>query len=111
MLRPCQSCHLGRKVAIVNLDPGNENMNYKPAVDVSEVVTVEDVMEAMKLGPNGSLMFAMQFVRYNLEWLDSKLDSMDLDTLHHEGTALLFCSVFLHINGLRIKGHFKIIPF
>ena len=32
--------HLGRKVAIVNLDPDNENMNYKPAVDVSELVTV-----------------------------------------------------------------------
>ena len=111
MLRPCQSCHLGRKVAIVNLDPGNENMNYKPAVDVSEVVTVEDVMEAMKLGPNGSLMFAMQFVRSNLDWLDSKLDSVDLDTLHHEGSALLSFCFFLHINGLRIKGHFKIIPF
>lgn len=69
---------LGRKVAIVNLDPGNENMTYKPAVDVSELVTVEDVMDGMKLGPNGGLMHAMQFVRTNLDWLDSKLGSVDL---------------------------------
>jgi len=37
-------------------------------------------MEEMKLGPNGGLMFAMQFVRTNLEWLDSKLDTVDLDS-------------------------------
>ena len=71
---------LSRKVAIVNLDPGNENMTYKPAIDVSELVTVEEVMDEMKLGPNGGLMYAMQFVRTNLEWLDSKLSSVDLDT-------------------------------
>ena len=29
---------LGRKVAIVNLDPGNENMSYTAAVDVAELV-------------------------------------------------------------------------
>ena len=71
---------LGRKVAIVNLDPGNENMTYQPAVDVSELVTVEEVMDEMKLGPNGGLMYAMQFVRTNLDWLDSKLGSVDLDS-------------------------------
>ena len=71
---------LSRKVAIVNLDPGNENMTYKPAIDVSELVTVEEVMDEMKLGPNGGLMYAMQFVRTNLEWLDSKLSSVELDT-------------------------------
>ena len=31
---------LGRKVAIVNLDPGNENMSYTAAVDVAELVQV-----------------------------------------------------------------------
>ena len=71
---------LGRKVAIVNLDPGNENMTYQPAVDVSELVTVEEVMDEMKLGPNGGLMYAMQFVRTNLDWLDSKLGTVDLDS-------------------------------
>ena len=42
---------LGRKVAIVNLDPANENMTYSAGVDISDLVTVEEVMDQMKLGP------------------------------------------------------------
>jgi len=71
---------LGRKVAIVNLDPANENMTYTADVDISDLVTVEEVMDQMKLGPNGGLMYAMQFVRTNLDWLDVKLGSVDLDS-------------------------------
>ena len=71
---------LGRKVAIVNLDPANENMTYTADVDISDLVTVEEVMDQMKLGPNGGLMYAMQFVRTNLDWLDMKLGSVDLDS-------------------------------
>lgn len=70
---------LGRKVAIVNLDPANENMTYTAQVDISDLVTVEEVMDQMKLGPNGGLMYAMQFVRTNLDWLDIKLGSVDMD--------------------------------
>jgi len=71
---------LGRKVAIVNLDPANENMTYTSDVDVADLVQVEEVMDQMKLGPNGGLMFAMEFVRTNIEWLDSKLGSLDLSS-------------------------------
>ena len=71
---------LGRKVAIVNLDPANENMTYTSDVDIAELVQVEDVMEQMKLGPNGGLMFAMEFVRTNIEWLDKKLGDLELSS-------------------------------
>lgn len=71
---------LGRKVAIVNLDPANENMTYTSDVDIADLVQVEDVMDQMKLGPNGGLMFAMEFVRTNIEWLDKKLGDLDLSS-------------------------------
>ena len=71
---------LGRKVAIVNLDPANENMTYTSDVDIADLVQVEDVMEQMKLGPNGGLMFAMEFVRTNIEWLDRKLGDLPLSS-------------------------------
>ena len=51
---------MGRKVAIVNLDPANENMNYTADVDVSELIKLEDVMDTMGLGPNGGLVYCMQ---------------------------------------------------
>jgi len=75
---------LGRKVAIVNLDPANENMNYKPTVDISELVTLEDVMDNLKLGPNGGLVYCMQYLLQNSTWLQGRLDSLQ------EGTYYLF---------------------
>ena len=44
---------IGREVAIVNLDPANENIPYKCAIDLAELISVADVMEELKLGPNG----------------------------------------------------------
>ena len=44
---------LGRKVAVINLDPANDSLPYEVAVDVGELVSLEAVMESVKLGPNG----------------------------------------------------------
>ncbi len=44
---------LGRKVAVVNLDPANDLLPYTPDVDITELVCLETVMEELKLGPNG----------------------------------------------------------
>lgn len=44
---------LGRKVAIVNLDPANDIPPYTPSVDVAELVSLENVMRELQLGPNG----------------------------------------------------------
>ena len=34
-------------------DPAAENFNYPVSFDVRELITLEDVMEEMQLGPNG----------------------------------------------------------
>ena len=44
---------LGRKVAVVNLDPANDALPYECAIDVAELVSLEVVMQSMHLGPNG----------------------------------------------------------
>jgi hypothetical protein len=44
---------LGRRVAIVNLDPANDVLPYTPDVDVAELVCLDTVMEELHLGPNG----------------------------------------------------------
>ena len=71
---------MGRKVAIVNLDPANENMTYQPDVDVADLVRLEEVMETMGLGPNGGLVYCMQFLLENYSWLEGRLDSLDPNT-------------------------------
>ncbi|XP_055067865.2 GPN-loop GTPase 2 [Misgurnus anguillicaudatus] len=75
--------HLGRKVVIVNLDPANEGLPYPCAVDISELVTLDDVMDGLKLGPNGGLIYCMEYLEANLDWLEDKLR-------HHQDSYFLF---------------------
>lgn len=64
---------LGRKVLVVNMDPANEGLPYTCEVDVSELVTLDDVMEGLKLGPNGGLLYCMEYLQANMAWLENKL--------------------------------------
>jgi len=67
---------LGRKVAIVNLDPANENVEYNAEIDVASLVQLQEVMETMKLGPNGALVYCMEFLRENFSWLEDRLNEL-----------------------------------
>lgn len=67
---------LNRMVAVINLDPANENMMYKPAIDVMELICAEDVMSTLNLGPNGALMYCMEYLEENFDWLLSKLSNV-----------------------------------
>ncbi|NXH67775.1 GPN2 GTPase, partial [Hydrobates tethys] len=64
---------IGRKVTVVNLDPANEAMPYRCAVDIAELITLPDVMENLKLGPNGGLIYCMEYLEANCDWLREKL--------------------------------------
>jgi len=55
------------------LDPANENMEYTPAVDVSELIKHDEVMKHFKLGPNGALIYCMEFLETNIKWLITKV--------------------------------------
>lgn len=57
---------IGRKCAIINLDPANERQPYPNcAFDIRDFITVEDVMNSNNLGPNGGLMYALESLDAN----------------------------------------------
>ncbi|NXH22483.1 GPN2 GTPase, partial [Bucco capensis] len=64
---------LGRKVTVVNLDPANEAVPYQCSLDIAELITLPDVMESLKLGPNGGLIYCMEYLEANFDWLQEKL--------------------------------------
>ncbi|XP_015904713.1 GPN-loop GTPase 2 isoform X2 [Parasteatoda tepidariorum] len=64
---------IGRRVAIVNLDPGNDVLPYEASIDVSHLITVDNVMELSKLGPNGGLIFCMEYLEKKVDWLLEEL--------------------------------------
>lgn len=62
-----------RKTAVINLDPANDNLPYECAVNIEDLVKLEDVMSQYDLGPNGGLVFCMDYLEKNLDWLQEKL--------------------------------------
>ena len=74
---------IGRKCSVVNLDPANDATSYEAAVDVRELVTLESIMSCdedgsgsgggVGLGPNGGVLYALEVVEQNFEWLEERL--------------------------------------
>lgn len=64
-----------RTVHVINLDPAAEGpfAYAAPEVDVRELITADDVMEMMDFGPNGALVYCMEYLLENLEWLEERL--------------------------------------
>ena len=56
-----------------NLDPAAENFKYTCDIDIRDLISLTDVMEEMGLGPNGGLVFALQYLLDNIEWLEGEL--------------------------------------
>ncbi|XP_005105223.1 GPN-loop GTPase 2 [Aplysia californica] len=67
---------LKREVAVINMDPANDILPYPCDVDISELVSLEDVMAHLRLGPNGGLVYCMEYLEQNIDWLKAKLDGL-----------------------------------
>ncbi|KAI9490129.1 GPN-loop GTPase [Zychaea mexicana] len=67
---------IGRKVAIVNLDPANDTIPYPCQVNIADLITLDDTMRELSLGPNGGIMFCLEYLLENLDWLTEKLESL-----------------------------------
>ncbi|CAL9738252.1 GPN-loop GTPase 3 [Monosporozyma servazzii] len=64
---------IGRRAHIVNLDPAAEPKKYEYTVDIRDLISLDDVMEEMDLGPNGALIYCFEYLLKNLDWLDEEI--------------------------------------
>ncbi|NXQ57949.1 GPN2 GTPase, partial [Anthoscopus minutus] len=67
---------IGRSVAVVNLDPANETLPWPCTLDIAELVTLPDVMASLGLGPNGGLIYCMEYLEANADWLRDRLQGL-----------------------------------
>lgn len=67
---------LGRPVHIVNLDPATPNPSYPCAINITDLITLDQVMEEYNLGPNGAMIYVVEYLEANLDWLIDRLDSL-----------------------------------
>jgi len=65
----------------INLDPAAEEFTHEPDLDIKELISLEDVMDEMGLGPNGGLIYCFEFLLQNLDFLTEALDNLTEDYL------------------------------
>lgn len=70
-----------RSCFYVNLDPAAESFAYQPDLDIRDLISLEDVMEEMSLGPNGGLIFCFEFLLQNLDFLHTAIDPLSEEYL------------------------------
>ena len=63
----------GRSVHVCNFDPAADELAYEASLDLRELIDVDDAMSAKGLGPNGSMVFCMEYLMSNPKWLDDQL--------------------------------------
>ena len=62
-----------RRASYINLDPAAEEFTWEPTigisvvsrmlmVDIRDLVSLEDVMEELDLGPNGGLVYCFEYI-------------------------------------------------
>jgi GTPase SAR1 family protein len=57
----------------VNLDPACPNTPYKADISIASLITLEDVMAEFNLGPNGGMLYCLEFLEANFDWLEEAL--------------------------------------
>lgn len=50
-------------------DPANDALVYDAAIDITKLITLDDAMSSLNLGPNGGLVYCLEFLEKNVDWL------------------------------------------
>lgn len=90
---------LGRRAHLVNLDPAANPQEYEFTVDIKDLISLEDTMDELDLGPNGGLMYCFEFLLSNLDWLDEEIGDFDEEYL-----------IFDCPGQIELYSHFPVMP-
>jgi len=72
---------------LFNLDPAAERFELPdgtastPSVDIRDLISLEEVMEDLGLGPNGGLVYCFEYLLQNLDWLHEAVGDFEDDYL------------------------------
>lgn len=70
-----------RSCFYVNLDPAASDFSYEPDLDIKDLISLDDVMEELSLGPNGGLIYCFEFLLQNLDFLATAIDPLSEEYL------------------------------
>lgn len=90
-----------RTIEVVNLDPAAEYFGYQPVVDIRELIHVQDTMEDEELhyGPNGGLVFCIEYLAENSDWLRDRIGEQEEDYLLFDCPGQI--ELYTHLTAVR----------
>jgi GTPase SAR1 family protein len=96
-----------RNIKVINLDPAAEKFFYTCDLDIRELITVEDVMNKLKRGPNGALVYCMEYLLKNISWLEERINEFG-DNVYYIIDCPGQLELYSHYNVMKkITNHFK----
>ena len=70
-----------RSCFYVNLDPAASDFSYEPDFDIKDLISLDDVMEELSLGPNGGLIYCFEFLLQRLDFLSAAIEPLSEEYL------------------------------
>ena len=71
----------GAFTAVLNLDPGVENIPYTCDIDVRDYVDIVSIMQQYDLGPNGALVMANDLIASKIDDIQNEVNRVNPDYL------------------------------
>jgi GTPase SAR1 family protein len=93
----------GLDSVIVNLDPGAENLPYKPDVDIRDWISLREVMEEYRLGPNGAQIACADMLALNTDDVKKSIESFKSDYILVDTPGQLELFVFREAGKYTVK--------
>lgn len=83
------------------MDPAAEHFEYQPVVDIRELIHVEDTMndEELHFGPNGGLVFCIEYLAENSDWLHDRLGDQEDDYILFDCPGQI--ELYTHLTAMR----------
>jgi GPN-loop GTPase len=79
LIEHLQNCR--RSCFYINLDPAASDFSYEPDLDIKDLISLDDVMEELSLGPNGGLLYCFEFLLQNLDFLSTAIEPLSEEYL------------------------------
>jgi GTPase SAR1 family protein len=90
---------IGRACSVVNLDPANDHTNYPCGLDIRSLIKLEEIMRQDQLGPNGGILYALEELEHNFDWLEEGLKELGEDYILFDCPGQV--ELYTHHNSLR----------
>eukprot|EP01117_Protostelium_nocturnum_P011064 TRINITY_DN4013_c0_g1_i1.p1 TRINITY_DN4013_c0_g1~~TRINITY_DN4013_c0_g1_i1.p1 ORF type:complete len:110 (+),score=38.93 TRINITY_DN4013_c0_g1_i1:255-584(+) len=70
--------NIKRSVHCINLDPAADEFKYPVSIDIRDLISVEEIMEELEYGPNGGLIYAIDYLLQNMVFILKKSENDEL---------------------------------